>query len=275
MPVQISTNSTLVSRLLFFARSRTLPSLLTLVVFIALVLSCDIDETPLPTIRTAPTFEAGPGIAEAPTIQRAAAIEAAPTIARADAVETAPTIERAETIERAPTVRTASTFEAGPSIAEAPTIQQAEAIETAPTIARADAVETAPTIERAATVEKASTIAIAPTVKSAPTARIAPTAKLAEVFASTPTAPAHVPTQAPRPPREFDIVTLLAPDAIPAINNPTFFHTIEEADTAYRDTEFVLGIEIDGDARAYSVPLLSRHEIVNDVVAGNPVAVTW
>ncbi len=221
MPVQISTNSTLVSRLLFFARSRTLPSLLVLVVFIALVLSCDIDETPLPTIRTAPTFEAGPGIAEAPTIQQAAAIESAPTIARADAVETAPTIERA------------------------------------------------------ATVEKASTIAIAPTVKSAPTVRIAPTAKLAEVFASTPTAPAHGPTQTPRPPREFDIVTLLVPDAIPAINNPTFFHTIEEADTAYRDTEFVLGIEIDGDARAYSVPLLSRHEIVNDVVAGNPVAVTW
>ena len=32
---------------------------------------------------------------------------------------------------------------------------------------------------------------------------------------------------------------------------------------------------IEGDARAYSVPLLSRHEIVNDVVGGKPIAVTW
>jgi hypothetical protein len=40
-------------------------------------------------------------------------------------------------------------------------------------------------------------------------------------------------------------------------------------------TELILGVEIEGDARAYSVPLLSRHEIVNDVVGGKPIAVTW
>ncbi len=34
-------------------------------------------------------------------------------------------------------------------------------------------------------------------------------------------------------------------------------------------------MEIDGDARAYSVQLLSRHETVNDVVGGKPVEVTW
>jgi hypothetical protein len=39
--------------------------------------------------------------------------------------------------------------------------------------------------------------------------------------------------------------------------------------------EMVIGVEINGDRRAYSVPLLSSHEIVNDVVGGKKVAVTW
>ena len=96
---------------------------------------------------------------------------------------------------------------------------------------------------------------------------------------NTPTAsPADTlpdPTATPRPERDLDIVTLLAPDAIPSIDTPTFFNSLDDANEVYRDTELVLGIEIDGDARAYSVPLLSRHEIVNDVVGGKPVAVTW
>ena len=107
--------------------------------------------------------------------------------------------------------------------------------------------------------------------------------------ASTPTtAPTEaVPTRTPEPPateppaaklapeRDLDIVTLLPPDQIPSIDNPTFFETTEEADAVYDDGEYILGIEIDGDARAYSVPLLSSHEIVNDVVGGSPIAVTW
>ena len=39
--------------------------------------------------------------------------------------------------------------------------------------------------------------------------------------------------------------------------------------------ELVIGVEIDGDARAYSIPYLSGHEIVNDTVAGRKIAVTW
>ena len=39
--------------------------------------------------------------------------------------------------------------------------------------------------------------------------------------------------------------------------------------------EQVLGLSIDGDSRAYPIKMLSRHEIVNDVVGGKPVAVTW
>jgi len=37
----------------------------------------------------------------------------------------------------------------------------------------------------------------------------------------------------------------------------------------------VIGIEINGDSRAYPVPILSRVEIINDRVGGIPIAVIW
>jgi hypothetical protein len=74
--------------------------------------------------------------------------------------------------------------------------------------------------------------------------------------------------------REVRIVTLLPRDAIPAIFEPTFLSS-EETDEWYDDDELVIGVEIDGDARAYSIPYLSGHEIVNDTVAGRKIAVTW
>lgn len=73
---------------------------------------------------------------------------------------------------------------------------------------------------------------------------------------------------------ELNIVTLLGFDGIRSIENPEFVES-EAADETYDPDELVLGVEINGDARAYSVPLLSRHEIVNDVVGGKPIAVTW
>jgi len=73
---------------------------------------------------------------------------------------------------------------------------------------------------------------------------------------------------------EYDIVTLLPKDAIPSIDRPRFY-SIEEADAEYEPDEVVIGVEFNGDARAYSVGLLSSHEIVNDIVGGRPIAVTW
>jgi len=37
----------------------------------------------------------------------------------------------------------------------------------------------------------------------------------------------------------------------------------------------VIGVEIGGEARAYGTAFLSGHEVVNDVVGGRPIAVTW
>lgn len=74
--------------------------------------------------------------------------------------------------------------------------------------------------------------------------------------------------------RELEIVTLLPKDAIPAIDDPEFF-SAEEADEFYFPDERVIGVVFDGDARAYSIPLLSSYEIVNDTVGGRKIAVTW
>ncbi|MCP4167697.1 MAG: DUF3179 domain-containing protein [Chloroflexi bacterium] len=82
------------------------------------------------------------------------------------------------------------------------------------------------------------------------------------------------PTATPEPEPEYKIVTLLPRDAIPAIFDPQFL-SADEADQEYTPTELVLGVEIDGEARAYSIPFLSSHEIVNDTVGGVPIAATW
>lgn len=81
-----------------------------------------------------------------------------------------------------------------------------------------------------------------------------------------------------RPTRGFDpaaeIQTILPKDAIPSIDDPKFY-PLAEADEEYEDSEEVIGVEIEGEARAYSTALLSNHEIVNDMIKGRPIAVTW
>ena len=62
-------------------------------------------------------------------------------------------------------------------------------------------------------------------------------------------------------------------DGIPAIDAPTFRPIDEAKDIA--PNEPVIGLEVPGDARAYPLRILIWHEIVNDVIAGTPVAVTY
>jgi len=62
-------------------------------------------------------------------------------------------------------------------------------------------------------------------------------------------------------------------DGIPAIDNPRFVAPDEVRDLTDRDP--VIGIEINGDARAYPFSVLMRHEIVNDEVGGRMITVTF
>lgn len=70
--------------------------------------------------------------------------------------------------------------------------------------------------------------------------------------------------------------TVLPRDAIPAIDDPVFV-SVKEAEAFMRPEEQVLGVTAPGGrgARAYSTWQLNQHEIVNDVVGGTPLAITW
>lgn len=59
-------------------------------------------------------------------------------------------------------------------------------------------------------------------------------------------------------------------DCIPSIDEPEFVYGSE---AQVREQETVIGIARDGEAKAY--PLSRFGEVVNDVIAGTPVAVTW
>ena len=63
-------------------------------------------------------------------------------------------------------------------------------------------------------------------------------------------------------------------DGIPPIDEPKFID-FDEADRYLGRLEPVISFEINGDVRAYPLQILTWHEIVNDVVGGVPVAVTF
>ena len=63
-------------------------------------------------------------------------------------------------------------------------------------------------------------------------------------------------------------------DRIPAIDAPDFIAP-SEASEWLQDVEPVVSLEINGDARAYPLQILTWHEIVNDVVGDVPVSVTF
>jgi hypothetical protein len=76
-----------------------------------------------------------------------------------------------------------------------------------------------------------------------------------------------------------EVVTLLPPDAIPAVlpqRAQDIMISAAQADAAGIDQSVqVIALEINGESRAYPIPFLSAHEIVNTTVGGLPIAITW
>ena len=134
------------------------------------------------------------------------------------------------------------------------------------------AAATRPPPTEAATSTAATASSTAQAEATQPSATDTPTPR------ATPTQPPASATPTEEPDGEGDIssqiVTLLPPDAIPAIDNPRFI-SAEEADEQLRPVDLVIGISIDGEHRAYGAAFLSGHEIVNDMLGGRAIAVTW
>ncbi len=62
-------------------------------------------------------------------------------------------------------------------------------------------------------------------------------------------------------------------DGIPALLEPTLLAAAEA--TFLDDDDVVVGFQSGGEARAYPLRVLNWHEVVNDTVDDEPVAVTW
>ena len=63
------------------------------------------------------------------------------------------------------------------------------------------------------------------------------------------------------------------PEGIPTIDDPSFQNASEVGDLS--DAEPVVAVEINGEARAYPIRILTRHELVNDTLGGVPVTVSY
>ena len=62
-------------------------------------------------------------------------------------------------------------------------------------------------------------------------------------------------------------------DGIPALSSPKYVKAMN-ADFM-RDSEHVLGVYLNGIARAYPLRILSWHELVNDRFGDDPLLVSW
>ncbi len=113
--------------------------------------------------------------------------------------------------------------------------------------------------------------AASPTDTPVPTVTPLPTSTPAPTLTPEPTPTEEKADFRPGP---EDIITLLPYDAIKAVLDPRLVD-VEWANQQMTDLEQVIGVSIGGEHRAYPIYMLSSREIVNDVVGGVPIAVTW
>ena len=110
----------------------------------------------------------------------------------------------------------------------------------------------------------------APTATSIPNAGAGPTAE-----PSLPAVSRVLDVEPPRGLPDIDVSRyrqLLARDVIRPIYDPVFVPA-SEADTS--PNELVMGVVVNGEAKAYPITPLIRREMVNDELGGVPILVTW
>ncbi len=78
------------------------------------------------------------------------------------------------------------------------------------------------------------------------------------------------PAEADKKPKGYR--QILPRGRLAAIDRPTYVPA-SEADLS--ETTWVLGVVIDGQARAYSLNLLNAHEVVNDAIGDTRFAAVW
>lgn len=72
--------------------------------------------------------------------------------------------------------------------------------------------------------------------------------------------------------QEYTWRQLLNRDSIAPIYNPIF---VSADEALFEDQELVIGVVINDEAKAYPIGPLNAREMVNDVLGGIPILVTW
>ena len=110
------------------------------------------------------------------------------------------------------------------------------------------------------------------------TAQPDPTPVLSPTAGSTIQPETVTPTPPPTPPirrlQPGELLIAADTDAIPAIMAEESFFA-DATSTEWLDEEYVIGLALNGESRAYPIRLLSSHELVNDTVGGQAVLITW
>jgi len=99
---------------------------------------------------------------------------------------------------------------------------------------------------------------------------VEPTPKPAETAVTTP-----LPSQInPRGnvPETVSFGITLSKDAIYPIYQPKF---VLAKDAPYQEDDLIMGVSLNGEAKAYNVSVLRFREMVNDEIGGTPVLVSW
>ena len=78
-------------------------------------------------------------------------------------------------------------------------------------------------------------------------------------------------------PRNFEFESYLPPQLIPLdgirpVYQPQF---VDAADAPLHDDELVIGVSVEGEAKAYPITVLRFREMVNDELGKLPILVTW
>jgi hypothetical protein len=63
-------------------------------------------------------------------------------------------------------------------------------------------------------------------------------------------------------------------DGIHALLHPKFVKP-GQVSPLLKESDRVLGVLVEGDAKAYPVKILNYHELVNDFLGGKPILVSW
>lgn len=65
-------------------------------------------------------------------------------------------------------------------------------------------------------------------------------------------------------------------DAFPVFDNPTMLPAAEaEAKGVVMERDMVIGVARGREAKAYPITIMGVHELGNDTIDGEPIAVTW